>query len=287
MILAPLFMAAMLVMPLQGSSTCKDDAHTCLLRFFDIYLKALEIHKPDELPLAPNVKFTEDSKELKIGESHWKTVIRVRGPQLAVADVRQGVVGGHVVVEEKGSAALLVVRLKVVNEKITEIETLVTHNQQEGAIFAVDEIKLPSPAMNAVPYKSQLNTREEAIRIATLYPAGLKAGSFVTVDVPFAADAYRFENGRLMAGPGCTFAAGCDNIKTQRIPKLSSITYRVAAVDEEQGIVWLRQDFGPGSIQGPANALIAWEAFKVYGGQIHAVEAFMKVMPAGTPSGWD
>jgi hypothetical protein len=48
-----------------------------------------------------------------------------------------------------------------------------------------------------------------------------------------------------MAGPGCTFIAGCDNIKTQRIPRLSGITYRVGAVDEEQGIVWLRQDFGP------------------------------------------
>jgi len=37
----------------------------------------------------------------------------------------------------------------------------------------------------------------------------------------------------------------------------------------------------------PGNSLIAWEAFKVYGGQIHAVEAFMKVMPAGTKSAWD
>ena len=48
------------------------------------------------------------------------------------------------------------------------------------------------------------------------------------------------------------------------------------AVDEEQGIVWLRQDFGPGSVMG-ANAasrsLTCWEMFKVYGGSIHAVEA--------------
>ena len=44
-----------------------------------------------------------------------------------------------------------------------------------------------------------------------------------------------------MAGPGCLFAAGCDNIKTQRIPKLSGITYRVAAVDEDLGIVWIRR----------------------------------------------
>jgi hypothetical protein len=38
---------------------------------------------------------------------------------------------------------------------------------------------------------------------------------------------------------------------------------------------------------GSNNSLIVWEAFKVYGGQIHAVEAFMEVMPAGSGSGWD
>jgi len=30
-----------------------------------------------------------------------------------------------------------------------------------------------------------------------------------------------------------------------------------------------------------------WEAFKVYGGQIHAVEAFMRNTPVGSVSGWD
>ena len=45
---------------------------------------------------------------------------------------------------------------------------------------------------------------------AERYPAGLKIGSFVKVDTPFAPEAYRFENGRLMAGPGCTFIPGCD-----------------------------------------------------------------------------
>jgi hypothetical protein len=124
------------------------------------------------------------------------------------------------------------------------------------------------------------------IKIAEHYPQGLRAGSFVTVDAPFGSDAYRLENGRFMAGPGCTFLAGCDNINTQSIPKLSGITYRVEAVDEEMGAVLLRQDFGPGSTT-PGNSLVVWEAFKIYGGQIHAVEAFMKVMPAGTKSGWD
>jgi hypothetical protein len=66
-------------------------------------------------------------------------------------------------------------------------------------------------------------SRAEAIRLAEFYPAGLEIGSFVTVSAPFAKDAYRFENGRLMAG----------------------LTYRVIAVDEELGITLLRMPVEP------------------------------------------
>ena len=38
---------------------------------------------------------------------------------------------------------------------------------------------------------------------------------------------------------------------------------------------------------GEGSGLMVWEAFKVYGGEIHGVEAFMKVMPVAAPSGWD
>ena len=59
------------------------------------------------------------------------------------------------------------------------------------------------------------------------------------------------------------------------------------AVDEELGIVLLRMNFGDTGSYGDGNALIVWEAFKVYDGQIHAVEAFMEIMPADAGSGWD
>jgi len=261
----------------------------CLAQIITRYLDALVAHKPGDLPLSDKVRFTEDTIEMKVGEGLWKTASKLTGYRQDILDVRQGVAGAHVVVEENGTPVMLAVRLKVEDQRVTEIETMVVRNQSEGQIFDVAAVKTPNPAMNVTPERSQLNTREEATRIAVLYPEGLKTGSFVTVDVPFAASAYRFENGRLMAGPNCTFAAGCDNIKTQRIPRLAGIKHRVVAVDEEQGIVWLRMDFGPGSLFG-ANAgksLVVFEAFKVYGGQIHAVEAFMEAMPQGAPSGWD
>jgi hypothetical protein len=110
-------------------------------------------------------------------------------------------------------------------------------------------------------------------------------GSFVDVNAPLAQDVYRIENGRVMAGPGCA-RAGCENIRTQRVIKHPAITHKVAAVDEDLGIV-LRMNFGDTGSYGPGNALYVWEAFKVYGGEIHAVEAFMRVMPADAGWGWE
>jgi hypothetical protein len=51
-------------------------------------------------------------------------------------------------------------------------------------------------------------------------------------------------------------------------------------------------DFGAGSLPGPpgspnaGKALVTFEAFKVYGGEVHAVEAMFKGMAADTPPGW-
>ena len=57
-------------------------------------------------------------------------------------------------------------------------------------------------------------------------------------------------------------------------------------MDEEKDIVLFRLDFGKTGSCGPGNALMLFEAFKIYGGQIHAVEALMDIMPENTPSGW-
>ena len=59
--------------------------------------------------------------------------------------------------------------------------------------------------------------------------------------------------------------------------------------DEENGTVLLRMDFGRSSLPGPQNegrSLVTFEAFKIYGGQVHAVEAVFEGMPANTPSRW-
>jgi len=259
----------------------------CLKGNIDLYLSALVAHDPSRLPLAEGARFTEDAKELPLGSGFWKTATKVQSYRQDFLDVRAGTAGALVVMQEGDHPALFVLRLKIVDGRMKEIETMVVHNAKEGAFMDIAALRTASPAMNLAVPAGKRESRENAIAIATRYPAGLRAGSFVTAGTPFAPEAYRFENGRRMAGVGCTFRPpSCVDIKSQKIPTLSELTYQVAAVDEEKGIVWLRLDFGPGSMGPKENALHAFEAFKVYGGQIHAVEAFMKVMPAHMPRAW-
>ena len=280
----------MLVLVLIGASAAgaaaSDCDRECLRGVITQYLDALVAHNPSALPLSPKVRFTEDSVEMHLGEGLWKDVSRIRAYRQDILDVRQGVAASQVIVEVAGSPAFLVLRLKVADKKITEIETMVTRTQKEGALFKPDALQAADKTLSVVPGHSQLASREDAIRIAQFYPAGLKIGSFVDVNAPFATDAYRVENGVITAGPGCS-RPGCENIKAQKIMEHPFITTRVAAVDEELGIVLLRMNFGQTNSYGQGNALIVWEAFKVFGGQIHTVQAFMKIMPASMGSGWD
>ena len=283
--------SAMSAQPAAPSSAATCDRE-CLRGAITAYLDALVRHDVSQLPVAGKVRVTEDCVEKTLDKVGLvRSVTKLRGYRQDFLDERQGIAGTHVVVEEGGAPVLLVVRLKVEGEKITEMETLATRSKTEGSLFLIDGLANTSLAMNYAPRKSQLNTREEMIRIALLYPAGLESENFAAVGAPFTPIAYRLENGEMMAGPDCKRNEGCKNIKTQPLGGTSrgKVEARVAAVDERMGIVWLRMAWGgnrPPRDGGKPTELTVWEAFKIYDGQIHAVEAFMKNMPVGVGSGW-
>lgn len=279
-----LALATLLLAPAAFAQDCNRD---CLRSITTRYLDAMVRHDPSRAPLADNVRFTEDAIELKIGEGLSAGMDGLGTYRQDILDPATGTAGVHVLALEGGKPVLMGTRLKVVDGLITEIESMVVRTPEEGMIYKPEAIVEASAAMNALPPAGQRNTRAEMEELALRYPEGLRVGSFVTADAPFGAEAYRFENGQLMAGPGCTFFPGCDNIREQRLPTLAGITARVAAVDEEQGIVWLRMNFGPGSVIRADGWLSVWELFKIYDGRIQAVEAFMEVAPPGQPSGWE
>jgi hypothetical protein len=240
------------------------------------------------LPVADTLRVTEDAVEKPLKNVGLvSTVTRLRGFRQDIVDERAGVAGADVVVEESGAPVMLVVRLKVVADKLTEIELVATRSRAEGLIFNIDGLSAPSAVMNYAPRPEQLAPRDEAIKAALKYPEGLTAAkTFAAVNAPFAPDAYRYENGQVMAGPDCKFAPGCQNISTQSLAifeRLGDPQTRVIAVDERMGIVWLRMAWGVQKEGG--DQLTVWETFKVYDGQIHAVEAFMRILPVEKRNG--
>jgi hypothetical protein len=254
-------------------------------------LSALVKHDVSGLQVAPSVRVTEDAVEKPLARVGLvNTVTRLRGFRQDIIDERAGVAGAHVMVEETGAPVLLVVRLKVVADALTEIELVATRGRAEGLIFNIDGLSAPSAMMNYAPRPEQLATRDAAIKAAMHYPEGLNgAKTFAAVNAPFAPNAYRHENGQVMAGPDCKFAPGCQNISTQSLAifeRLGDVQTRVIAVDERMGIVWLRMAWGVQKEGG--DQLTVWEMFKVYDGQIHAVEAFMRILPVEKRNGgWD
>src|SRR6185295_8661408 len=181
-------------------ASAADCDRACLKNMMTTYLNALVARDPSKAPLAPNVRFTEDSKDLKIGEGFWKTATRLGDYRQDFIDVKEQVVASHVIVEESGRPAKYTARLKVSDGKITEIETLVVSG---GDRTAGGANLVTRPDMGVEPPAGQKNKREELIRIADFYPKGLTIGGFDKVDAPFAKDAFRIENGMVMAGPGC------------------------------------------------------------------------------------
>jgi hypothetical protein len=251
-------------------------------------LYALVKHDVSGLPVADTLRVTEDAVEKPLAKVGLVgTVTRLRGFRQDIIDERAGVAAAQVVVEETGAPVLLVVRLKVVADTLTELELVATRSRAEGLIFNIDGLSAPSAGMNYAPRPGQLSSRDEATKAALKYPEGLTAAkTFAAVNAPFAPDAYRYENGQVMAGPDCKFAPGCQNISTQSLAifqRLGDAQTRVIAVDERMGIVLLRMAWGVRERGG--DQLTVWEAFKVYDGQIHAVEAFMRILPVEKRNG--
>jgi hypothetical protein len=287
---AALAFIAVLTVPTPAAAQPSACHRACLGDVLTRYLDSLIAHDPTRAPLADNARFTEDAADKPIGDGFWKTATKIRPYRTDFLDVRESTAAVHAVMEENGAPVLFAARLKVVNRRITEIESMVVRNAAEAMLFQPDSLKEKSAAMTLMPATSLLTPRDQMVQIALRYPEGLRIGSFVKANVPFAPGAYRLENGVKMAGPGCTFQPpACVDILNQRVPTLADMKSRVIAVDEEAGLVMLWLDFGRGSLMGPQNAgkaLVTFEGFKIYGGQVHAVEAVFKSMPLNTPPGW-
>ena len=123
----------------------------CLRGTMTTFLYALVRHDASRVPVADKVRVTEDAIEKPLAKiGLLNSVTRLRGFRQDILDERAGMAGADVVVEEVGAPVMLVVRLKVVDRKITEIETVATGggggllDEHETTTSARDAPKIPS-----------------------------------------------------------------------------------------------------------------------------------------------
>jgi hypothetical protein len=266
-------------------AAAKSCDRACLGSLVTQYLKAMVAYDPAALPVAKNVRFTENGEVLKLGEGLWLTASSLGSYRQDILDVQGHTAATQAIVEADGKPVLFALRLKENGGKISQIETMAVPNDKDALIFNPAGFVQVNEQMASVPPAAQIDSRAKAIKIAMKYPEGLKIGSFVKADTPFAPDGYRIENGIHTAGPGCKLK-GCENIKAQDIIKHPEVRARFAAYDQHLGIVMLYLDFGQTERYGQGRKLVTFEAFKIYGGQIHAVNAVLRITSVKAESGW-
>jgi len=291
------------------ASAC-DDA--CLTGYLDQYLSALVAHDPTRLPLSPRVRFTENTIPMKLGDALWGTISGMGTYKIYFADPHAGEAGCEVTIRENGTPAILVVRLKVVARKITEIETIVRRGAEPAE--NLEKFGQPNPVwLEPVPAAAR-TPRADMLKDGNLYFDGI-----VHLDgniPPFDDKCNRILDGvqdtnnpnyneGWANGKYNPAALGCrDNMNTKIWAYIKSVDpRRFMIVDEKMGIVFgffmfthpgtvLEADVPgigkipmPASAKRPFNVEVA-EFFKIQDNKIRQVEGVQLALPYHQPTGW-
>ena len=279
---------------------------TCLNGIVDQYLAAVVAHDPSKAPLAPNVKFTEDGVQLKPGDALWATATGLGSYKLYFAEPAAGSAGAYVVIWENSNPALLWLRLKVINRKITEAETLVARKQTTN-ILNTDNLTSPRPIfLEDVPADDR-PTRAEMVSLVNKYFDGIEQGNGEIV--PFAPDCIRIENGIQTCPSSASSRLGALSCQAQLSTKIFTYIHSVSPrrfpiVDSERGLVLAVVRFNhpgdqqtvdvPGRGKMKMGKYSEWpnstqtaELFKVRNRQLQEITAVIVTAAYKAPMGWE
>lgn len=246
----------------------------------DDYFVALSAGDPSTLPLAANVKFTENAEETEIGTTDfWQNAGDVKHSQRAL-DTTACSVAAQAVVPEGNTDLPIALRIKIEAGEMTEIETIVVRQGDYTASFAVDSnpgriIELAGEIgwHDEVP-EGERATREELTGWVDKYFRAFPSGVCNVT-----AACRRLENG---GGPdGGTFSCGDGAMCSQSIPAQPVLTPRVIIVDEVRGIAAGLTNFAFAGSSGHLDMHMV----KMSGGEVHAVHAILR--DTDGQSGWD
>jgi hypothetical protein len=283
----------------------------CLNGAVDSYLAAVVAHDPSQVRLAPKVELVENTVPMKPGEGLWKTASALPASfKIYVPDPVSEQAGFLGVMKESDKPILLALRLKLHRGQIVVAEHLIARDLRENSL---KNLETPRPALLATVPPADRNSRDDMIRIASMYYPALTGAD--ANDTPFADDCVRRENGMQTTGNpppatpgglGSMGALGCEaQLKTGTFNYIKRIEpVRVMIADPETGLVFGLSHFRhpmkeksvtitgvPGVTSVPLNIdpfdFPAAHIYKVTGGKIHEIEAMGFRLPYDSKTGWE
>jgi hypothetical protein len=280
--------------------------HECLQEFAERYLYGLTHRDVSAVPLAPNVRYTENGAALAIGDALWATAQGLGDNKLVFTDPASGGVMLYAAVVESGLPSMLAARLKIENRQITEIETTVLRRPADDAAIKQFAVDRPIWRQQVAPTKRV--SRQALIDIANSYFEGITQGRGDIT--PFDPMCTRFENGGQMVlrtdeGANPVMRMSCqEQFAAGMLVIVTSVSHRrYLVIDEDNQIVTAIATFdhrgnldavpmarGRAVKPNPAFtrpfSFLIFETFKVVDGSIRQIEATVFSVPYRMHPGW-
>ncbi len=275
-----------------------------LLGVLDAYLAALRVRDPSGLPLADDVRITENGQVLTFHEGLWATARGRAEYRHGFADPQSQQVGMIGLVDEATGPAVVGLRIKLVDGRIVEIESLVARASE--MLFQPETVLTPRKELLDPVAPSERLGREQMAAVADLYFQGLAKATGRDLKMHPACN--RYENGFLATNNPdreAMFQMGC---KAQFDTGFSTIISeirdkRILMVDEEAGLVFTSVFFEHDGTEDETvwsdgseheldpyyrrpMAYFIFELFKIRDGEIREIEAVLVTVPFGLKPGW-
>jgi len=180
---------------LMGNAYAADCDRACLEQHVSDYASALINKDPSSLKVTSNLKVSENSVAVKLGQGpSWEGITAFRSQPQFISDVQNQEVGYMGVVTSKGEPAFLALRLKINDDKISEVESILSYDGEGGPAFLPEGmIYRESPYIREVP-KENRSSRQELIDVANIF-WDVSTSTHDAAQVPYAVDCWHFENG--------------------------------------------------------------------------------------------
>ena len=165
----------------------------CLIGYMNQVMAAMVAHDASTLPLARDVKYTEDGQVMKLTDGFWGTASAVpTSYKTFIADPQSGQVGAMAVPMENGAPVLMCLRLKVQLKKISEIEAIFIRPDAAAATHLTELTN--NPLYTDIVPPAERRSRQNLIAIMNSYFSGIENDTGKRY-IPFDPLAVRLENG--------------------------------------------------------------------------------------------